>query len=269
MLGNFFAREKLFPFIDLKCVKSVGVDIADGSLVAQHEAGEIEMFSARSVISGDDHHCEDFVSVCDTEIPSANPMQISQSDREDSGSSSSLHLSKQSGSFFRMLSEQISDSTTSSSKICSLEIGSLSHNSDQIETDVANTIEAMATVNLGSIEHGQRKCKHCLWNMKPSGCRQGLQCKFCHLCSKDQYMLKMRNFRTRRACRVSEAQSLKILSEVSKVAQPEDCIASKAAIATVAFKPGSMLAVPEDRAAGNTNFRCLFAFSPRDCTYNK
>jgi len=244
-------KEKFIPFIDLKRVfsklvgaNSVVAEFEDGSVVAQHDAGD--MFSARSVFSCDDQHYEDFESAnCDTETPSATSINFSQSDGGDSGCSS-FHLSQQSESFFQMLGEPSSDTTASFPKPCDWEIGELSHNKEQIETDTVNVLEAGPTVNIGSVEHGQRKCKPCLWHMKPNGCRQGLQCQFCHICGKDQYKLKMRHLRSRRACRISEEQSLKILSEVSKAAQP-----SKAVTAKSVFRSGSMFAVPENHTVSN------------------
>mmetsp|Transcript_99110 Transcript_99110/g.191464 ORF Transcript_99110/g.191464 Transcript_99110/m.191464 type:complete len:141 (+) Transcript_99110:94-516(+) len=37
--------------------------------------------------------------------------------------------------------------------------------------------------SLGSDGHSNNECKPCAWHWKASGCSNGIQCTFCHLCS--------------------------------------------------------------------------------------
>lgn len=60
----------------------------------------------------------------------------------------------------------------------------------------------------GSVLHGTGKCRPCAWFWKPSGCRNGTECSFCHDCP--SYERKARRFRRMlaKACESSSSSSV-------------------------------------------------------------
>merc|ERR1712032_660448 len=45
---------------------------------------------------------------------------------------------------------------------------------------------------LGSVQHSAGKCSPCGWFWKPSGCRNGRECNYCHLCTRDEIKQRRR-----------------------------------------------------------------------------
>mmetsp|Transcript_146385 Transcript_146385/g.272600 ORF Transcript_146385/g.272600 Transcript_146385/m.272600 type:complete len:360 (-) Transcript_146385:198-1277(-) len=45
---------------------------------------------------------------------------------------------------------------------------------------------AVTVLNHGSVLHANGKCRPCAWFWKPSGCKNGWECNYCHVCSEGE-----------------------------------------------------------------------------------
>jgi len=71
-----------------------------------------------------------------------------------------------------------------------------------------NDAELSTTGALGSALHGTGLCKPCAWFWKPGGCKNGDECKHCHLCPEGE--IKARKMANKAAAKIAVCQRRKI-----------------------------------------------------------
>lgn len=69
------------------------------------------------------------------------------------------------------------------------------------DSETATSVDDGAATSRGASLHATGQCKPCAWNWKPGGCRNGADCRHCHVC--DQNELKRRRCERLRQLKLS------------------------------------------------------------------
>lgn len=110
----------------------------------------------------------------------------------------------------------------------------------------------------GSSGHTQGECRPCAWRWKPSGCSNGAECLFCHVC--DQGALKLRKQERQRVLKAARSKQ----TEGAEGSTVASATAVPACAANALLKPASAdprAACAESRSASDVR-RSHWSISP-------
>merc|ERR1719336_3297183 len=108
-------------------------------------------------------------------------------------------------------SQELRENMGSFSELNCWSVGTMCESIQEGQRDAVGTISAPSR---GSTRHGVGRCKPCAFVHRPTGCADGVECKFCHLCSPGE--------KKRRQKQKQEAVRLHKLARQARVAQNRD-----------------------------------------------
>mmetsp|Transcript_21421 Transcript_21421/g.45632 ORF Transcript_21421/g.45632 Transcript_21421/m.45632 type:complete len:160 (+) Transcript_21421:148-627(+) len=85
------------------------------------------------------------------------------------------------------------------------------HGVEEASCMAESSLDAASRVAMwskGASGHDDGTCRPCAWNYKPSGCINGSECTFCHMCEKDELKRRKKEMLVRRAILKREMKDL-------------------------------------------------------------
>jgi len=87
-------------------------------------------------------------------------------------------------------------------------------------TEEAEGADRKPSWSLGAAGHDEGTCRPCAWHYKPSGCSNGIDCEFCHMCEKEEVKRRKKERYIRRAIAKREMREMEIDQQAQALATP-------------------------------------------------